>query len=76
MHLVWGNHDKRSSEVAALFESTHDLTKIHFSEAGVVGQAVLCHYAMRVGHTDAGRGPHARAHRRQNRVFPPDPGER
>jgi len=48
IHLVWGNHDKRSSEVSALFESTHDLTKIHFSEAGVVGQAVLCHYAMRV----------------------------
>lgn len=48
IHLIWGNHDKRTPEVAALFESVHDLTKVSFSEAGETRDVVLCHYAMRV----------------------------
>ncbi len=42
VHLVWGNHDRRS--IAGLFASTQDLVRIR-----VDGQKiVLCHYAMAV----------------------------
>lgn len=48
IHLVWGNHDRRSPEVAALFESTHDLVQMSCSADGRDHTLVLCHYAMRV----------------------------
>lgn len=48
VHLVWGNHDKRREEVAALFASVNDLAEITVSTRGENHHVVLCHYAMRV----------------------------
>ena len=48
IHLIWGNHDKRTPEMAALFESAQDLADISVTEHGQNYKLVLCHYAMRV----------------------------
>jgi calcineurin-like phosphoesterase family protein len=48
IHLVWGNHDRRTSECAALFASTQDLAEVKIQRSSGQNQTVvLCHYAMR-----------------------------
>lgn len=48
IHLVWGNHDRRNPEFAALFASAQDLAEVKVAlPRGDNKTLVLCHYALR-----------------------------
>ena len=48
IHLVWGNHDRRTPDYAALFASVQDLAEVKVAlPPGDNKTIVLCHYAMR-----------------------------
>jgi calcineurin-like phosphoesterase family protein len=48
IHLVLGNHDRRTPDYAALFASTQDLAEVKVQlPSGHNKAVVLCHYAMR-----------------------------
>lgn len=48
IHLVRGNHEKKSHDFKGVFESINDLTEITVTVGRETQRVVLCHYAMRV----------------------------
>lgn len=48
IHLIRGNHDKRSKNLDGVFETVSDLEEIVVSVEGAKQRVVLCHYAMRI----------------------------
>ncbi len=48
IHLVRGNHDRRTPDYGAIFDSVHDLAEVKVQlPSGHNQLVVLCHYAMR-----------------------------
>lgn len=48
VHLIRGNHEKKTQDFTGIFENVADLAEIAVSIAGSNQRAVLCHYALRV----------------------------
>ncbi|MBR2257275.1 MAG: metallophosphoesterase family protein [Blautia sp.] len=71
IHLIRGNHDKRSPEYESAFRDVHDYMEIPVMVSGVKCRVVLCHYFQPFynSHRHMGIHLHGHSHRTEESTY-------